>query len=99
MVGPVIARKRSFLPAGASRYGLRCNRKLCPAERARQLLEAIIKPGDRMGDRGRQSAAGRFSRPRPGECGGADVEFFFPLQAEATDRPELLAQYVVYIRR
>ena len=31
--------------------------------------------------------------------GGADVEFLFPLQAEATDRPELSAQYVVYLRR
>jgi hypothetical protein len=31
--------------------------------------------------------------------GGADVEFLFPLQAEATDRPQLSAQYVVYVRR
>jgi hypothetical protein len=29
--------------------------------------------------------------------GGADVEFLFPLQTEATDRSELSAQYVVYV--
>src|SRR4029077_18943103 len=29
----------------------------------------------------------------------ADVEFLFSLQTEATDRPELSAQYVVYLRR
>src|SRR5467141_3738237 len=31
--------------------------------------------------------------------GGPDVEFRFPLQAEATERPVLSAQYVVYVRR
>jgi hypothetical protein len=35
----------------------------------------------------------------PHRHGSADVEFLFPLQAEATDRPELSAQYAVYVRR
>jgi malonate decarboxylase alpha subunit len=52
--------------------------KLCPAERARQLLEAIIEPGDRVGDRGRQSAAGRFSRSALASVGVPMWNFSFP---------------------
>jgi FMN-dependent NADH-azoreductase len=37
--------------------------------------------------------ASRFQRSDRIVMGGADVEFLLPLKAEATDRPELSAQY------
>jgi malonate decarboxylase alpha subunit len=37
--------------------------KLCPAERARQLLEAIIEPGDRVAIEGDNQKQADFSPP------------------------------------
>jgi FMN-dependent NADH-azoreductase len=43
--------------------------------------------------------ASRFQRADRIVMGVPDVEFLFPLQTEATDRSELSAQHVVYLRR
>jgi malonate decarboxylase alpha subunit len=61
-----------------SRYGLRCNRKLCPAERARQLLEAIIKPGDRMAIEGDNQKQADFLASALASVGVPMWNFSFP---------------------